>query len=127
MENKLAIAKLLSKAKKNTNWKKQTEIMNTAFYLETTQLNDTEVKDLIKYIHAAKGYECGITPHEIETRFISSEPVLIALTNGEKISIDLWGYDSLAEFGKEGYRLQSANDKLDFFTELTVGQFKYYK
>lgn len=106
---------------------KQIEIMERAFYLETTQLNDTEVKDLIKYIHATKGYECGLTPHEIETRFVSSKPVLIALTKGEKISLDLWSYDSLAEFGKEGYKLQSADDKLDFFTELTVGLFRYYK
>ena len=96
-----------------------------AYYLQVANLSDKELEDLVLYIHSARNIKCGLSGFDIKTR--GEKQVLIALTEGEKISLDLWTHNELASFGNEGYKLQSALGKFDFARELIRGDFKYYK
>lgn len=101
--------------------------MKVAYYLQVMNLSDIEIQDLLIYIYACKKYECDLTPFDVENRVGREHALLIAHTSSDAIKLDLFNYDSLAALGKEGYEIVSTPDKYEFFKQLTVGRFKYYK
>ena len=99
--------------------------MKTAFYLELGNMQSEEIKDLIMFIGCTRSINCTLSDHCIDYK--GDKLLLIALTEGDKMELDLWSYNDLAELGQEGYKLVSAKDKFIFMHELIQGDYKYFK
>jgi len=99
--------------------------MKTAYFLELGSMQDKEIIDYIMLLNCARDITCQLSAHCVEYK--GEKVILIALIDGDSMELDLWSYDQLSELGKEGYKLKSAKDKYQFFTELVKGEYKFIK
>lgn len=92
-----------------------------AFFLQLEKMTEEEIKDLLLYIKAAKHtFRSDICPADL--RFKSGKALVWIPSEGAGLRT----YEEISEIAKEGYKLISASDKHDFFSEIVSGKYKYY-
>lgn len=94
-------------------------------YIDTSHLSNEVVATFVQTVSHFRDIKCDLSPFDVDN-IRKRKPLLIWVCGAHKCEVtSLFTYDDLAQFGKDGYMLNSAKDLNDFADRL-ANDFRYF-